>query len=282
MSAAQTATSGPDRDRPLAGLVAALAGGRRSGSGTRRPVARLRRKPLRGTGAETRGALTDAVGEPTGTGHGPEQEQPGREKGRTGGPTSSSARARRREVEAELIGLHRSAGRDPAWWEPCWLKGLDSELSPEHLFDALATLHPEVRVLHRLGVAGSPSVIDHVLVGPGGVVVADTETSTGRVRTDGVHLRVRGRDRSPIVDVALWQAEVIRTTLAQRGLRDIPVHGVLHWHHLDGLGDRPICLRGVPLLSAGAAMGLAVSGIWLSPLSIERATAALMPAVLQR
>ncbi|MDO9406764.1 NERD domain-containing protein [Patulibacter sp.] len=192
--------------------------------------------------------------------------------------SQSSVRSRRRDVEAELIGLHVGGTEDRSWWEPCWERGLDDGVPTDRLFDALRAFRPEVRVLHDLRVAGAPAPIDHVLVGPGGVVVADSEACQGRVRTDGVHLRVRGRDRSPMIDVALWQAEVIRSTLRQRGIRDVPVHGVLHWQHLEGLGDRAICLRGVPLLSAGAAMGLAGTGIDLSPLSVERITAALAPA----
>lgn len=188
----------------------------------------------------------------------------------------SAARARRRLVEARLIGLGDGAG--PDWWEPCWERGVEGDLAPDRLFDTLAAFRPEVRVLHGLGVAGTSTIIDHVLVGAGGVVVAGTESCAGRVRTDGVHLRVRGRDRSPLIDIALWRAEVVRATLAQRGIRDVPVHGVVHWEHLEGLGDRAISLRGVPLLSAGAAMGLAASGVELSPFAIERIVAALAPA----
>ncbi|MEV4422632.1 NERD domain-containing protein [Patulibacter sp. NPDC049589] len=151
------------------------------------------------------------------------------------------------------------------------------DLPPEPLFDALAALQPGVRVIHGLGVAGTSTVIDHVVVGPGGVVVAGSDSSTGRVKSDGVHLRVRGRDRSPVVDVALWQAEVVRATLDQRGIAGIPVHGVLHWEHLEGLGDRAICLRGVPLLSAGATVGLAAAGDAVSPLAVERIVTALTP-----
>jgi hypothetical protein len=148
-------------------------------------------------------------------------------------------------------------------------------MPPDRLFDELATLHPGLRVLHGLELPGTGTTIDHVLIGGGGVVVAGTESYPGKVRTDGVHLRVRGRDRSPVVDIALWQAEVVRTTLEHCGLRGVPVHGVLHWRQLDGLGNRPICLRGVPLLSAGATTALAAAGIDVSPLSVQRIAATL-------
>jgi hypothetical protein len=125
-------------------------------------------------------------------------------------------------------------------------------------------------VVHGLNVGGTACTIDHVVIGAAGVVVVATDDTVGRVRSDGVHLRVRGKDRSPAVDVALWQAEVVRTSLDQLGIHGVAVHGVLHWEHIDALGDKAICLRGVPLLSAGAAVGLAAAGSAVSPLMVER------------
>ncbi|WP_026911026.1 NERD domain-containing protein [Patulibacter minatonensis] len=174
-----------------------------------------------------------------------------------------------------MIGL--ADGTDPDWWAPTWERGLRPDLPAGELFDALAAFHADLRVLHGLGVGGTGSTIDHVVIGAGGVVVVATDDSVGRVRTDGVHLRVRGRDRSPAVDVALWQAEVVRTSLEQRGIRGVAVRGVLHWEHLEGLGDKAICLRGVPLLSAGATVGLAAAGTTVSPLMVEHIAAALGP-----
>jgi hypothetical protein len=277
--------------------VAALAGGRRADSTAPRPAGLRRRRasvtpeqassvtdaPEHAANAPERhgGSASAGDGRPGSRGTG-DDDRPGQAREGEGGAfraslkPGSAARSRRRRVEAELIGLPGGVG--PDWWGPCWERGVDGGVAPARLFDELAAFHPEVRVLHGLGVAGTPSVIDHVLIGTGGVVVAGTETCAGRVRTDGVHLRVRGRDRSPLIDVALWRAEVVRQSLAQRGMRDVPVHGVVHWEHLEGLGDRAIALRGVPLLSAGAAIGMAATGIDLSPLAIERVVAALEPA----
>lgn len=226
--------------------------------------------------AQERGATAGPGPASPGWGAGTGEEQRNADVPRAALKPGSAARTRRRIVEAELIGL--PGGHGPDWWEPCWERGVDGGMPPNRLFDTLARFHPDVRVLHGLGVAGTTTVIDHVLVGAGGVVVAGTESCPGRVKSDGVHLRVRGRDRSPLIDVALWRAEVVRASLAQRGFRDVPVHGVVHWEHLEGLGDRAIALRGVPLLSAGAAVGMAARGIELSPLAIERIVAALAPA----
>jgi hypothetical protein len=240
MSSAGRAPSDADDPRGLAGLVSTLSGARRTTTGTSGG-----RTPRRGRGF-----------------------------GRSG----TDARRRRRDVEAELIGLRQEPGAEPAWWCSSWERGLDEELPADRLFDAMGRIDPTVRVLHELHVVGTTTVIDHVLVGTGGVVVVGTETCPGRVRTDGVHLRVRGRDRSPLVDVALWQAEAVRAALDVRGFGHVPVHGVLHWQHLEGLGDRGICLRGIRLLSAGGILGLATKGRAVSPLVVERIAQALAPA----
>ncbi len=205
----------------------------------------------------------------------------GPRRGRPFGRPGADARRRRQDVEAELIGLRQDPAAEPAWWCTSWERGLDEEVPADRLFDDLGRMDPTVRVLHGLHVVGTTTVIDHVLVGTGGVVVAGTETCPGRVRTDGVHLRVRGRDRSPLVDVVLWQAEAVRAALDVRGFGHAPVHGVLHWHHVDGLGDRGICLRGVPLLSAGGVLGLAAKGRIVSPLTVERIAGALAPTTAQ-
>jgi hypothetical protein len=243
MSSAGPAPSDADGSHGLAGLWSTLAGGRRAAPGA--------------------------------------PEDGGPRRGRAFTRTGADARRRRRDVEAELIGLRQDPTSEPAWWCTSWEQGLDEELPADRLFDDLGRIDPTVRVLHGLHVVGTTTVIDHVLVGTGGVVVADTETCPGRVRTDGVHLRVRGRDRSPLVDVALWQAEAVRAALAVRGFGHVPVHGVLHWQHVEGLGDRGICLRGVPLLSAGGILGLATKGRTVSPLAVERIASALAPATQQ-
>lgn len=187
----------------------------------------------------------------------------------------AARRALRRQVEAELIGLGRDGGGLPEWWGPSWERGVEGTLPAASLIDELAATHHGVRTLHGLALAGNDVVVDHVVLGPGGVVVAGTESCSGRVRSDGVRLRVRGRDRSAIVDLALWRTEVVRQTLQQHGMGSLPVHGVVHWDHVEALGKRPVCLRGVPLLSAGATVALAAAGRAISPLMVERAATLL-------
>jgi hypothetical protein len=269
MSTAHTPARRAAPPTGIASLLALVTGRRRTGPAPGRPTeASPGTVGPRATGDGRRGPdrrgpeRADTGARPTEIGGGapapPRRLRPG-----------APGRERRRQVEAELIGLHADVA--PDWWRPCWERGLDDGgLAPGPRFDALSHFHPDVRVVHGIAVAGTTAVIEHVLVGPGGVVVAGTERCPGRVRTDGVHLRVRGRDRSPLIDLALWRAEVVRQTLADRGLGGVPVHGVVHWDHVGALGDRPVCLRGVPLLSAGATVGLAAAGVAVSPLMIER------------
>jgi hypothetical protein len=137
-------------------------------------------------------------------------------------------------------------------------------------FSSLVVEHPAVHVLHDLCIPHSPARIDHVLIGPGGVVVANTKDYAGRVRSNGIDLRVRGRNRSAAVDVCLWQAETVRATLDRAGLGLVPVHGVLHWLRAGGLGAQRIDLRGVRLLSARETMDVATGTDVLDPDVAER------------
>jgi hypothetical protein len=137
-------------------------------------------------------------------------------------------------------------------------------------FSDLGVEHPAVHVLHDLCIPHSPARIDHVLIGPGGVVVANTKDYAGRVRSNGIDLRVRGRNRSAAVDVCLWQAETVRATLERAGLGLVPVHGVLHWLRPGGLGAQRIDLRGVRLLTARETMDVATGTDLLEPDVAER------------
>lgn len=145
-------------------------------------------------------------------------------------------------------------------------------------FSDLRVEHPAVHVLHDLCIPHSPARIDHVLIGPGGVVVANTKDYAGRVRSDGIDLRVRGRNRSAAVDVCLWQAETVRATLERAGLGLVPVHGVLHWLRPGGLGSQRIDLRGVRLLTARGTMDVATGADFLDPEVAERVALVLRSA----
>jgi hypothetical protein len=80
-------------------------------------------------------------------------------------------------------------------------------------------------VLHdRLAPAGGN--IDHLLVGPGGVVVVDSKSWTGEVVVTGGKLRVGGRTRSAQVAGVAGIVGTVAQALRDSG-NEAPVHGVV-------------------------------------------------------
>lgn len=116
-------------------------------------------------------------------------------------------------------------------------------------------------LLHDVHWPGRPLArLDHVLVGPGGVIVLGAKSWTGKVEvTDGV-LRQNGYARHPAIEVALGQAAAVAALLPasrRRFVRSL------------------ICMAGQPGLSGTTASGIEVHGI-------DNVVAAVagMPAVL--
>lgn len=99
-----------------------------------------------------------------------------------------------------------------------------------------------VRLLHDRRVLGHGEAnIDHIAVGPAGVLVIDTKTHKGKVRTDWVGglfaprrtvLLVNGRDRTHLVDGVERQLGYVRDAL---GDPSVGVRGALCFPNVDGL-----------------------------------------------
>ncbi|WP_104175586.1 nuclease-related domain-containing protein [Arthrobacter sp. Y81] len=118
-------------------------------------------------------------------------------------------------------------------------------------------------LLHDVHWPGRPLAnLDHVLVGPGGVVVVDTKNWSGNVEVrDGV-LRQNGYTRNPAVDGALGQAAAVAALLSaphRRLVRSI------------------ICLTGQPDLGEVTDSGVEVLGV-----NRVVARIAALPAVLDQ
>lgn len=125
-------------------------------------------------------------------------------------------------------------------------------LGPEGWF-LLRDVHWPGRPLARL---------DHVLVGPGGVVVVSTKSWNGHVDVrDGV-LRQNGYARNPVIEVALGQAAAVAALLPANRRRFV---------------RSMVCMASQPELSGTAASGVEVHGT-------ERLVAAVagLPGVLDR
>jgi hypothetical protein len=101
--------------------------------------------------------------------------------------------------------------------------------------------------------------IDHVLVGPAGVVVASSSRWEGFVEVVGDRLLVDGKNRTRAIDGVVGRVTAVRANLAAAGFAGVPVRGVLHCVVTeDVLLNGALELREVPLLDALGTMGRAV------------------------
>jgi hypothetical protein len=143
-----------------------------------------------------------------------------------------------------------------------WGIGAEGERLAAERFSALAGGYPGVHVLHdRRDPQRRLANIDHVLVGPAGVVVADTKHWSGCVRISDGRLMVGGRDRTKAVEGVRGQVAAVRSVLARAGFGAVPVLGVLHWTRTEDVRlDGALELSDVPLLDAPGTMLRAVDG----------------------
>jgi hypothetical protein len=83
-------------------------------------------------------------------------------------------------------------------------------------------------VLHDLAVPGSPANIDHLLIGPGGVVVIDSKQYRGRLQLDPHGLLWHGRHLlTPALRAVRWEADQADEVL---GVADVDVASIVAVH----------------------------------------------------
>jgi hypothetical protein len=83
-------------------------------------------------------------------------------------------------------------------------------------------------VLHDLAIPGSPANIDHLVVGPGGVLVIDTKQYRGRLRLDADGLLWHGRHLLvTTLRKVRWQADQADEVL---GVADVQVLAIMAVH----------------------------------------------------
>jgi hypothetical protein len=117
-------------------------------------------------------------------------------------------------------------------------------------------------LLHDVHWPGRPLAnLDHVLVGPGGVVVVDAKNWTGKVEIRAGILRQNGYSRSPAVEGALGQAAAVAALL------EAP-----HRHLVRSI----ICMAGQPDFAGTTSSGVEVLGV-----NKVAARVAALPAVLE-
>ena len=109
------------------------------------------------------------------------------------------------------LSIGASALYVPAADVRAWATGA---LGEEWMGAALAPLTAEgFAVLHDLQVPGRRENIDHMLIGPPGVVIVETKNYGGRVWSRGGELFVNGRRKTNFIDQVVRQRTAVRSTL---------------------------------------------------------------------
>lgn len=140
-----------------------------------------------------------------------------------------------------------------------WLRAAAGEAATARLLDRL----PARRwvVIHDLGVPGSRSNIDHLVIGPTGVWVVDTKTTRGPARRGlrGLSLGDRRLDTGPV----RFEASVVEDHLGVEARPVVAVHGAR-------LPKRGVLSGGVRVVPADALVGLLKRGSRLPWLRLKR------------
>lgn len=142
--------------------------------------------------------------------------------------------ARIREAHPIIGGLILALSDDPQSTQ-AWATGAQGEEVLGARFNGL--VDEGVRVLHDRRIPPTKANIDHIAIGPTGVFVIDAKKYAGRrpsLRVEGGILRPRTqtlvvgtRLSTNLVDGVKKQVDHVTTALADAGLGDIPVHGML-------------------------------------------------------
>ena len=183
------------------------------------------------------------------------------------GPGRALRARRERRIERWRLRRRTEAAEADEPWDPHerppWhVRGLASadgraDIAADR-FRALRDLHPAVEALHARRVPGRRSTIDHLFVGPAGVVVAGSRRWTGFVTVQRGRLVVAGRDRTRAVDVVTRQVAAVRDALEAEGYAGVPVRGALHCVETqDVLLDGTLAVGDVRLYDALGVLGLA-------------------------
>jgi hypothetical protein len=178
---------------------------------------------------------------------------------RTGERRLERWRTRRRAETAEAGELFDPYERPP-WSVRVWGVGDGAGRIAAERFRALRDLHPDVETLHDRRIPGPRgATVDHLLVGPAGVVVASSSRWDGFVEVVGDRLLVDGRNRTRAIDGVTGRVTAVRAILAAAGFAGVPVRGVLHCVVTeDVLLTGALELRDIPLLDALGTLGRAV------------------------
>lgn len=119
---------------------------------------------------------------------------------------SSQYRSQADQLRAQAADFDRQAGN--------WRVGGQGERKTIAL---LAQLGPEWTVLHDRGLPNSNANVDHVLVGPGGVVVVDTKAAGRNLTALNGRLLWHGLPADDKLETTRWEAERVAQILGRPG-----------------------------------------------------------------
>lgn len=161
----------------------------------------------------------------------------GFDHGRAGASVAREFERRKRNRDERTRKAHPRIGglllavRNPPQSETAFHKGEIGELKIGAFLDKCAT-DGSITVLHDRRMPGGHGNIDHLAVAPTGVFVIDAKAIKGKVEVQTPlfgkpKLRVRGRDRTKLIDGLDRQVAAVRTVLEADGYQQAPVQGVL-------------------------------------------------------
>lgn len=105
------------------------------------------------------------------------------------------------------------------------------------------------RVIHDRAIPGSRANIDHIVIGPPGIVVVETKSFKGRLRVRGLEVYVDGRRRTGMIEEVRREALAVQIALAD----EIEAHGyrigaIICVHRAD-LPWRRVQVDGIPIVA---------------------------------
>jgi hypothetical protein len=127
--------------------------------------------------------------------------------------------------------------------ERAWARGARGEEENARRLERRLQGKP-VTLLHDRHLPGRKTNIDHLAIGPSGVMVIDSKKLNGKVRVESrgglfsrrrPDLYVNGRRRTDLIDSVERQVELIRGILNEEGIFDVPVRGALCMADPEGL-----------------------------------------------
>lgn len=156
-------------------------------------------------------------------------------------------------VLAVVLGACGVAGLVLAWWGPFgraeidrWRRGAAGEVSTAQILDAMAARR--WKVWHDLAVPARRQNIDHLVVGPTGVWLVDSKTTTAPVTARWGRVRLGGR----LLDTSTtaWEAEMVGAELSRLLGDTAPVEvEALVVLHGDGLRRRGAKVGGIRVVA---------------------------------